>query len=43
MLNDLQASYGERGFRVLAISDPDDELRALEEARDARGTSRRTA
>jgi thiol-disulfide isomerase/thioredoxin len=26
MLNELQASYGDRGFKVLAISDPDEEV-----------------
>jgi thiol-disulfide isomerase/thioredoxin len=26
MLNELQASYGDRGFQVLAISDPDEEV-----------------
>jgi thiol-disulfide isomerase/thioredoxin len=31
MLNELQANYGERGFRVLAISDPDDELNLIRE------------
>jgi thiol-disulfide isomerase/thioredoxin len=31
MLNELQAEYGERGFRVLAIADPEDDLDAVRE------------
>jgi thiol-disulfide isomerase/thioredoxin len=31
MLNELQASYGERGFKVLAISDPEEELGLIRE------------
>lgn len=31
MLNELQASYGERGFKVLAISDPEEEVGVIRE------------
>jgi len=31
MLNELQASYGERGFKVLAISDPEEEVGLIRE------------
>jgi thiol-disulfide isomerase/thioredoxin len=31
MLNELQASYGDRGFQVLAISDPDEDVGVIRE------------